>query len=150
MISMDDKAYLVTGSNGVPGLTRLQFLSKEDPTTEFWTSWTQAWANQKRCSRCSIIFDSVADYRVHISLWHDLSFHGNPQNRIYYCPDCCAKRIGAKEIVGHCKQAHGSLPFLCRYFFKNFSIRLKIARLHSGTSYLGGPRGPWPPLTFEN
>lgn len=76
-ISMaDDQLYLVTGPSGVPPFTKLKYFAKEDPTTEFWTSWTQAWANQKRCSRCSIHgqFDNVADYRVHISLWHDVSF----------------------------------------------------------------------------
>ncbi len=66
-------------------------------------------------------FDSVADYRVHIALWHDLSFQGNPQNRIYYCPDCTAKRIGAKDIVAHCRSAHaGALPFRCRHCEKRF------------------------------
>ena len=89
-ISIANELYLVTGSNGIQPMQKLKYFAKEDPTTEFWTSWTQAWANQKRCSRCSIHgqFDTVADYRVHISLWHDVSFHGNPQNRIYYCPDC--------------------------------------------------------------
>ena len=39
---------------------------------------------QTKCSRCSIHgqFESVAEYRVHISLWHDMSFQGNPQNRL--------------------------------------------------------------------
>ena len=121
-ISIQDQMYLVSGAQGVSSGSRLQFFAKEDPTTEFWTSWTQAWANQKRCSRCSIHgqFETVADYRAHISLWHDVSFHGNPQNRIYYCPDCCAKRIGAKEIVNHCREDHQSLPFLCRHCAKRF------------------------------
>ena len=116
---------------------KLKYFAKEDPTTEFWTSWTQAWANQKRCSRCSIHgqFDNVADYRVHISLWHDVSFQGNPQNRIYYCPDCCSKRIGAKEIVQHCREAHDSLPFHCRHCSKRFETYNSLIkhknRIHS-------------------
>ena len=121
-ISSNDQLYLVTGSTGISPHTKLKYFAKEDPTVEFWTSWTQAWANQKKCSRCSIHgqFDTVSDYRVHISLWHDVSFQGNPQNRIYYCPDCSAKRIGAKEIVQHCKEVHDSLPFLCRHCSKRF------------------------------
>lgn len=121
-ISIEDELYLVCGAEGISPHTKLKYFAKEDPTTEFWTSWTQAWANQKRCSRCSIHgqFASVADYRVHISLWHDVSFQGNPQNRIYYCPDCSSKRIGAKEIVQHCREAHDSLPFLCRHCSKRF------------------------------
>ena len=121
-ISIANDLYLVTGPSGIPPMQKLKYFAKEDPTTEFWTSWTQAWANQKRCSRCSIHgqFDTVADYRVHISLWHDVSFHGNPQNRIYYCPDCSSKWIGAKEIIQHCREAHDSLPFLCRHCSKRF------------------------------
>lgn len=78
-ITMDDNCvYLVTTRELEPG-TKLTFFSKEDPTVEFWTSWTQAWANQRRCTRCSVHgqFDSVNDYRVHIALWHDLSFQVN-------------------------------------------------------------------------
>ena len=136
-ISNGSQLYLVTGSNGVPPFTKLKFFAKEVPTTEFWTSWTQAWANQKKCSRCSIHgqFDNVADYRVHISLWHDVSFQGNPQNRIYYCPDCCSKRIGAKEIVQHCREAHDSLPFNCRHCSKRFETYNSLIkhknRIHS-------------------
>ena len=120
-VSMKNQIYLVTTEEIGPN-TKLKYFSKEDPTTEFWTSWTQAWANQKRCTRCSVHgqFESVADYRVHISLWHDLSFQGNPQNRIYYCPDCNAKHIGAKDIVQHCKEAHNSLPFQCKHCTKRF------------------------------
>ena len=136
-ISIVNDLYLVSGPSGIPPFTKLKYFAKEDPTTEFWTSWTQAWANQKRCSRCSIHgqFDSVADYRVHISLWHDVSFQGNPQNRIYYCPDCCSKRIGAKEIVQHCKDAHDSLPFHCRHCSKRFETYNSLIkhknRIHS-------------------
>ena len=136
-ISIVNELYLVSGPSGIPPFTKLKYFAKEDPTTEFWTSWTQAWANQKRCSRCSIHgqFDSVADYRVHISLWHDVSFQGNPQNRIYYCPDCCSKRIGAKEIVQHCKDAHDSLPFHCRHCSKRFETYNSLIkhknRIHS-------------------
>ena len=120
-ISMKSQIFLVTTEEIGPN-TKLKYFSKEDPTTEFWTSWTQAWANQKKCTRCSVHgqFESVADYRVHISLWHDLSFQGNPQNRIYYCPDCNAKHIGAKDIVQHCKEAHSSLPFQCKHCTKRF------------------------------
>ena len=121
LVSTSDQLFLVTVRDVSPG-SRLTYFAKEDPTVEFWTSWTQAWANQRRCTRCSVHgqFDSVADYRVHIALWHDLSFQGNPQNRIYYCPDCNAKHIGAKDVVQHCKEAHGSLPFQCRHCSKRF------------------------------
>ena len=34
---------------------------------------------QLRCTRCAVTFDSVADYRVHITIWHDTSVKGNPQ-----------------------------------------------------------------------
>ena len=51
---ISDQLYLVSGSNGIAPNTKLKYFAKEDPTTEFWTSWTQAWANQKKCSRCSI------------------------------------------------------------------------------------------------
>ncbi|TRY63880.1 hypothetical protein TCAL_10346 [Tigriopus californicus] len=136
LISMKNSLYLVTNSD-LPPNTQLKYFSKEDPTTEFWTSWTQSWANQKVCSRCSIHgqFSSVMDYRTHISLWHDLSFQGNPQNRIYYCPDCNLKSIGAKEIVNHCRDVHNSLPFQCRYCNKRFetynSLIKHKTRIHS-------------------
>ena len=71
---------------------------------------------------------SVADYRVHLALWHDVSFSGNPQNRIYYCPDCGAKKIGAKEIVGHCKSAHNSFPFLCKRCGRRFETYNSLAK----------------------
>ena len=81
-VSVKNELYLVTSAD-VGGGAPLSYFAKEDPTTEFWTSWTQAWANQRNCSRCSVHgqFETVADYRVHISLWHDMSFQGNPQNR---------------------------------------------------------------------
>jgi uncharacterized Zn-finger protein len=64
-----------------------------------------------------------------------MSFQGNPQNRIYYCPDCNSKRIGAKEIVHHCKESHGTLPFQCRGCTKRFetynSLIKHKKRLHS-------------------
>ena len=74
-VSIRDSLYLVT-TESLPAGARLRYFSKEDPQTEFWTTWTQAWANQRRCSRCSVQgqFETVADYRVHIALWHDLSF----------------------------------------------------------------------------
>jgi hypothetical protein len=54
LFPVSDQLYLVSGSNGIAPNTKLKYFAKEDPTTEFWTSWTQAWANQKKCSRCSI------------------------------------------------------------------------------------------------
>ena len=135
-VSMKDELYLVTRADVCAGAP-LSYFAKEDPTTEFWTCWTQAWANQRNCSRCSVHgqFETVADYRVHISLWHDMSFQGNPQNRIYYCPDCNAKRIGAKDIVHHCRERHGSLPFQCRGCSKRFETYNSLVkhkkRLHA-------------------
>ena len=45
---------------------------------------------------------------------------GNPQFRIYFCPDCSSKFVGAKEIVKHCQEAHDSLPFVCCFCCKRF------------------------------
>ena len=135
-VSTRDELFLVTRAD-VAGGTALSYFAKEDPTTEFWTCWTQAWANQRNCSRCSVHgqFETVADYRVHISLWHDMSFQGNPQNRIYYCPDCNARHIGAKDIVQHCRERHGTLPFQCRGCAKRFetynSLIKHKKRLHA-------------------
>ena len=135
-VSTRDELFLVTRAD-VAGGAALSYFAKEDPTTEFWTCWTQAWANQRNCSRCSVHgqFETVADYRVHISLWHDMSFQGNPQNRIYYCPDCNARHIGAKDIVQHCRERHGSLPFQCRGCAKRFetynSLIKHKKRLHA-------------------
>ena len=174
-----------------PFTEKIFFLS--DPTTEFWTSWTEAWCNQtrslwskcvflqmqtnitaetntrsyfyfwfSRCSRCAVQFDSVGDYRLppeqqfhpqslktqqlstkleysdagpilqcgmthHSRVTHRYSFWiyivftdinlvditiVSPlpsssllwnQNRIYFCPDCGLKKVGAKEIVNHCR-----------------------------------------------
>jgi len=44
-ISSQDQLYLVTTADLGTG-TELTFYSREDPTTEFWTSWTEAWCNQ--------------------------------------------------------------------------------------------------------
>ncbi|XP_023338214.1 zinc finger protein OZF [Eurytemora carolleeae] len=133
-ISIQDELYFVTVRD-LPPSTELTFYSREDPTVEFWTTWTEAWANQTRCIRCSIQFEDIADYRVHISVWHDTSFQGNPQNRIYFCPDCGAKRIGAKDIVKHCRIEHGNLAFPCRYCKRRFesynSLIKHKKRLHA-------------------
>ena len=133
-ISKGSELFLVT-SHDIPPHTQLRYFAKEDPTTEFWTSWTRAWGGkQTRCSRCSIHamngseLSSVADYRVHIALWHDLSFSGNPQNRIYYCPDCGVKKIGAKEIVRHCRVEHDSFPFLCKRCGRRFETYNSLAK----------------------
>ena len=89
-----DELYFVTTTDLQPGTELVRgirerhffdslnfqtYFSQEDPTVEFWTSWTEAWSNQLRCGRCSVTFESVADYRVHITIWHDTSFSGNPQ-----------------------------------------------------------------------
>ena len=119
--SSNDKLYLLIKEN-IEANVELKFYNMEDPQTEFWTSWSQAWSNQLKCSRCSVNgqFNKVSDYRTHISLWHDLIFYGNPLNRIYYCPDCHCKRIGAKEIIFHCKDQHDKLPFVCKHCKKRF------------------------------
>ena len=56
-------------------------------------------------------------------------------SRIYYCPDCNAKHIGAKDIVQHCRERHGSLPFQCRGCSKRFetynSLIKHKKRLHA-------------------
>ena len=121
-ISTGNDIYVVSGPTGIPPNTKLKYYAKEDPSTEFWTSCTQAWSNKKHCPRCSSHqkFDNISDYRVHISLWHDVSTQGNPQNRIYFCPDCCSKYVGAKEIVKHCQEVHASLPFKCCHCSKRF------------------------------
>lgn len=75
--------------------------------------------------------ESVADYRVHVALWHDVSFAGNPQNRIYYCPDCGARRVGAKDIVRHCRAQHGTLPFACRRCGRRFETYNSLAKHRS-------------------
>jgi len=133
-IIFQDQLYLVTTMDLDSG-AELTFYSREDPTTEFWTSWTEAWCNQVRCARCAIQFDSIADYRVHITVWHDTSFQGNPQNRIYFCPDCGVKRIGAKDIVNHCKEEHRDLAFPCRHCGRRFesynSLIKHKKRLHA-------------------
>jgi len=133
-ISVQDELYFVTTGDLSPG-TQLTFYSQEDPTIEFWTSWTEAWSNQLKCTRCAVVFETVSDYRVHITIWHDTSFSGNPQNRIYFCPDCGVRRIGAKDIVSHCKEEHNVLAFPCRHCSKRFesynSLVKHKKRLHS-------------------
>ena len=78
VISTGNDIYVVSGPTGIPPNTKLKYYAKEDPSTEYWTSCTQAWSNKKNCPRCSSHqkFDNISDYRVHISLWHDVSPQG--------------------------------------------------------------------------
>ena len=53
-ISSGDELYMVTTQEVAPH-TQLKYFSKEDPTVEFWTSWTKQWGGkQRKCSRCSV------------------------------------------------------------------------------------------------
>ena len=53
-VSSGSELYMVT-TGEVPPHTQLKYFSKEDPTVEFWTSWTKQWGGkQRKCSRCSV------------------------------------------------------------------------------------------------
>ena len=58
-----------------------------------------------------------------------------PENRIYFCPDCGERRVGAKDIVTHCRETHNLLAFPCRHCSKRFesynSLVKHKKRLHT-------------------
>ncbi|XP_071746172.1 uncharacterized protein [Lepeophtheirus salmonis] len=137
VISSGNQLYLVASKDISCG-EELFIYNKEDPLTEFWTSRSRAWSNQTKCNRCASngIFENACDYRTHVSLWHDLRYDGNPLNRVYYCPDCSVKSIGAKEFIRHSRETHGTLPFVCLHCSKRFEtynslLKHKI-RMHDG------------------